>query len=277
MRTVDNEPATTEREESTAPEEKEMTFLDHLEELRWRIVKAFAGVIIGTILCWVFIDWIMDQALLLPVKNLNANLAPGQQPIHLQNLKPFGQLFLYMQVAFAGGIILSIPNLLYQIWAFIAPGLMPKERRYIKSIVFFSSFCFLSGIAFAYFVMLPQALSFFAGFGTTEIANNIAVSEYMNFIISVMLAAGVVFELPMVSWFLSQLGILTPAFMRHYRRHAIVVIFILAALLTPGTDPVSQVLLAVPLLVLYELSIGISAIAWRGKRKRAVKEDVIGH
>ncbi len=247
--------------------EKEMSFLDHLEELRWRIIKAALGVVLGTIICWVFIDWIMDAVMLGPVVRLNSSLSPGQQPIHLQNLKPFGQLFLYMQVAIIGGIILSVPNILYQLWAFIAPGLLPKERRYIKWIVFFSSFCFLAGIAFSYFVMLPAALTFFAGFGSTQIANNIAIGEYMSFIISVMLAAGVVFELPMVSWFLSQLGILTPAFMRHYRRHAIVVIFVLAAFLTPGTDPVSQVLLAVPLFVLYEISIGISALAWRGKRK----------
>ncbi|HXF99136.1 MAG TPA: twin-arginine translocase subunit TatC [Bacteroidota bacterium] len=252
-------------------EEKEMTFLDHLEELRWRIIKALIGIIIGMIICWVFIDWIMDDVLLKPVKHVNENLAPGQQPIHLQNLKPFGQLFLYMQVAIIGGIIISIPNILYQLWAFIAPGLLPKERRYIKAIVVFSSFCFLAGIAFAYFVMLPSALTFFAGFGSAEIVNNIAINEYMNFVISVMLAAGVVFELPMVSWFLSQLGILTPAFMRHYRRHAIVGIFVLAAVLTPGTDPVSQILLAGPLILLYELSIGISALAWRSKRTRAAE------
>jgi sec-independent protein translocase protein TatC len=245
----------------------EMTFFDHLEELRWRLVKAIAGVLIGMIVCWIFIDWIMNDVLLRPVLTLNSHLSSGQQPIHLQNLKPFGQIFLYMEVAIIGGVILSVPNILYQVWVFIAPGLMPKERRYIKSIVFFSSFCFLAGIAFAYFVMLPAALQFFAGFGTMEIVNNIAINEYMSFIISVMLAAGVVFELPMVSWFLSKLGILTPAFMRHYRRHAIVVIFILAAVLTPGTDPVSQILLAIPLLVLYEVSIGISAIAWRGKKK----------
>lgn len=257
-----------------------MSFLDHLEELRWRIVKAVIGVVLGTIICWVFIDWIMDQVLLKPITNLNADIkanpGSGMQPINLQNLKPFGQLFLYMQVAIIGGIIVSIPNILYQLWAFIAPGLMPKERKYVKSIVFFSSFCFLAGIAFAYFVMLPSALTFFAGFGSTQIQNNIAISEYMSFIISVMLAAGVVFELPMVSWFLSLLGILTPAFMRHYRRHAIVVIFILAAILTPGTDPVSQVLLAAPLLVLYELSIGISALAWRGKRKREAEREKAG-
>jgi sec-independent protein translocase protein TatC len=248
--------------------EHEMSFLDHLEELRWRIVKAALGIVVGGIVCWIFIDWIMDVVMLGPVVHLNNNLSEGMQPIHLQNLKPFGQLFLYMQVAIIGGIVLSIPNILYQLWAFIAPGLLPKERRYIKWIVFFSSFCFLAGIAFSYFAMLPAALQFFAGFGSQQIVNNIAIGEYMSFIISVMLAAGIVFELPMVSWFLSQLGILTPAFMRHYRRHSIVVIFVLAAILTPGTDPVSQVLLAVPLLVLYEISIGISVLAWKGKKKR---------
>jgi len=246
---------------------KEMSFLEHLEELRWRIVKALIGIILGMIVCWVFIDDIMNTLLLRPVIDLNQSLKPGQQPIQLQNLKPFGQVFLYMQVAIIGGVVLSIPNILYQLWSFIAPGLMPKERRYIKWIVFFSSFCFLFGIAFAYFLMLPAALTFFAGFGTPQIENNIAISEYMNFIISVMLAAGVVFELPMVSWFLSKLGILTPKFMRRYRRHSIVAIFVLAALLTPGTDPVSQVLLAVPLLLLYEISIMISAWAWKGKNK----------
>jgi sec-independent protein translocase protein TatC len=256
--------------EEEAP--REMSFLDHLEELRWRIVRVLIGVVVGMIICWVFIDFIMDGILLRPVVILNNNLSAGQQPIHLQNLKPFGQLFLYMQVAVIGGVLISLPYIFYQLWAFIAPGLMPKERKYIRWIVFFSTFCFLSGVAFSYFVMLPAALQFFAGFGTPMIANNIAISEYMNFIISVMLAAGVVFELPMVSWFLSKLGILTPAFMRHYRRHSIVAIFILAAFLTPGTDPVSQVLLAIPLMALFEVSIWVSAWAWRGKIKHASEE-----
>jgi sec-independent protein translocase protein TatC len=249
--------------EPEGTESHEMSFFDHLEELRWRVIKAIIGIAVGMIVCWVFIDWIMNQVLLAPVINVNAKLPPGQPPFHLQNLKPFGQLFLYMQVAIIGGALLSLPNILYQIWAFVAPGLLPNERKYVRSIVFFSSFCFLAGVVFAYFVMLPAALSFFATFGTATIENNIAVNEYMNFIISVMLAAGVVFELPMVSWFLSRLGILTPKFMRKYRRHAIVVIFILAAVLTPGTDPVSQVLLAVPLMVLYEISIFVSAWASR--------------
>jgi sec-independent protein translocase protein TatC len=255
-----------EPEESSA---HEMSFFDHLEELRWRLIKAIIGVVLGMIVCWIFIDWIMNMVLLKPVTDINSHLGPGQPPFHLQNLKPFGQLFLYMQVAIIGGVLLSIPNILYQIWAFIAPGLLPRERKYIRAIVFFSTLCFLSGVAFAYFVMLPAALGFFATFGTAVIENNIAISEYMNFIISVMLSAGIVFELPMVSWFLSKLGILTPQFMRRYRRHAIVVIFILAAALTPGTDPVSQVLLAIPLMGLYEISILVSAWASR-KRKESL-------
>jgi sec-independent protein translocase protein TatC len=249
----------------------EMSFLDHLEELRWRVIKTLIGVIAGAILCGVFIDWLMDGVLLQPIADANASLPPGRDPIRLQNLKPFGQVFLYMQVALAGGVVVSIPWVLYQLWAFIAPGLLPRERKYIRWIVFFSSFCFLGGVAFAYFVMLPAALRFFAGFGSAAIENNIAVNEYMSFIISVMLAAGIVFELPMVSWFLSQLGILTPAFMRRYRRHALVAIVVLAALLTPGTDPVSQVLLAIPLFLLYEISIGVSALVWRSRRRRAAE------
>ena len=250
-------------------EEREMSFLDHLEELRWRIIKALAGIVIGGIVCAIFIDWLVNEVLLRPVLLVNSSLAAGQQAIHLQNLKPFGQVFLYLQVAIIGGAILSLPNILYQFWAFIAPGLMAHERKYIRAIVIFSSLCFLVGVAFAYFVIIPSALTFFAGFGSTDIQNNIAISEYMNFIVSVMLAAGVVFELPMVSWFLSKLGILTPAFMRRYRRHAIVVIFVLAALLTPGTDPVSQVLLGIPLIVLYEISIWISVWASRPKEAPA--------
>ena len=251
----------------TGPEGKEMSFFEHLEELRWRIVWILIGVVIGTIVCWIFIDFLIDAILLRPITHLNASLSGSQQPLRLQNLKPFGQLFLYMEVAITGGVILSLPNLLYQIWAFIAPGLMPKERKYIRAIVFFSTFCFISGIVFAYYVMLPAALQFFAGFGTPTIQNNIAVNEYMSFVISVLLAAGVVFELPMVSWFLSKIGILRPEFMRRYRRHSIVVIFLLAAALTPGTDPVSQILLAIPLVVLYEISILVSAWSWRGRKK----------
>lgn len=232
----------------------EMGFLDHLEELRWRIIKSVIGVVIGAVICGVFVDWIMNYFLLAPALKTNP-------PLVLINLKPYGQLVLYMEVILIGGIIISIPNILYQFWKFIEPGLLPSERSYISWIVFFSTICFFGGAAFAYWVMLPTALMFFAAFGTSAITNNIAINEYFSFVISVILTAGIVFELPMVSFFLSKLGILTPKFMRRYRKHAVVIILIIAGVLTPGPDVTSQLLLGVPLFILYELSILISKFA----------------
>jgi sec-independent protein translocase protein TatC len=200
----------------------------------------------------------------------NFLLAPAtktEPPLSLINLKPYGQLVLYMEVILVGGIILSIPNIFYQLWKFIEPGLMASERKYISWIVFFSTFCFLGGLVFAYYVMIPTALKFFAAFGTQAITNNIAINEYFSFVISVMLTAGVVFELPMVSFFLSKLGILTPQFMRRYRKHAIVIILLLAGILTPSPDVTSQLLLGVPLFILYEISILISKFS---QKKEAV-------
>lgn len=240
--------------DNTKSNGNEMSFLEHLEELRWRIIKAILGVVVGAVICGIFIDWIMNTLLLAPALSTNP-------PLVLINLKPYGQLVLYMEVVLVGGLVLSVPNIFYQFWRFIEPGLMPSERKYISWVVFFSSVCFLGGIVFAYFVMLPTALKFFASFGTQAIQNNIAINEYFSFVISVMLTAGVVFELPMVSFFLSKLGILTPRFMRKYRKHAIVLILLLAGILTPSPDITSQLLLGVPLLLLYELSIFISVIA----------------
>jgi len=238
------------------PHEGSMSFLEHLEEFRWRIIYSLIGIVLGTIIAWIFIDYLVDYVLLVPAKNSGSEL---------QNLKPFGQLFMYMQIAIIVGCILSIPNIFYQFWKFISPALQKKERKYISMIVIFSSLCFLLGIAFAYFVMLPLALKFANQFGSISIKNLFAIDEYMSIILSVMLTAGFVFELPMVSFFLTKLGILTPSFMKKYRKHAFVIIMVASAILTPGTDPVSQVILAVPLLLLYEISILISKIAKKKK------------
>ena len=208
-------------------EEGEMTFLEHLEELRWRLIYSLIGLAVGTIICWIFVDFLVNDVLLLPV----------------------------------GGVILSLPNIFYQFWKFISPALKKNERKYITAIVAFSTLCFLLGIVFAYFVMLPLSLKFAAQFGSAEIKNIFAIDEYMSIIISIMLGSGLVFELPMISFFLTKIGILKPSFMKKYRRHAIVVIFIAAAFLTPGTDPVSQLILAAPLVLLYEISILISKLA----------------
>ncbi len=237
--------------EDVEEQEDGMSFLQHLEELRWRFVYAIIGILIGTIVTWIFIDFLVNSILLLPAQKANINL---------QNLRPFGQLFLFMQIAIIGGIILSIPNVFYQMWTFIAPALKQSEKKYITLIVVFSTICFLSGIAFAYFIMLPLTLKFAGEFGSIEIENNFAITEYFSMIISIMLGAALVFELPMLSFLLSKIGILTPQLMRKYRKHSIVTILILAAILTPGTDPVAQVLLAIPLALLYEISIFVSKV-----------------
>lgn len=230
----------------------EMSFLDHLEELRWRIIYSLIGLVAGTAVSWFFIDFLVETVLLKPARDTG---------MALQNLRPFGQLFMYMEVAIIAGVVLSLPNIFYQFWKFLSPALRKRERKYIWWIVVFSTLCFLLGVVFAYFIMIPISFKFAVQFGTEAIKNQFTIDEYLSIILSIILGAGIVFELPMISYFLTKLGILSPAFMRKYRRHAIVVIFILSAFLSPGTDPVSQLILAVPLFLLYEISILISKIA----------------
>lgn len=238
--------------------DNEMGFLDHLEELRWRIIKALLGVVAGGIIMGVFIDWIMNNIIFAPAANTNP-------PLSIINLRPYGQFLIYMEVILIGGAVISVPNIIYQFWKFIEPALMPNERRYVTSVVIFTSVCFLTGAMFAYFVMLPAALGFFATFGTTIIENKIAADEYMSFVLSLVIAAGIVFELPMLSFFLSKLGILKPQFMRKNRKYAIVIILLIAGIVTPGPDITSQLMLGIPLLVLYEISIFICKFSQKKK------------
>lgn len=246
----------------------EMGFLDHLEELRWRIIKSVIGIVVGGIIVAFFIDDIMKFVIFAPAKNTNP-------PLTIINLKPYGQFTLYMQVILIGGIIASVPNIIYQFWKFIEPALMPNERKYISGIVFFTSLCFIVGLVFAYFVLLPTALNFFASFGTDIILNQIDANEYMQFIISVCLLAGIVFELPMVSFFLSKVGILKPEFMRKYRKHAVVAILIISAVMTPSPDIVSQIMLAIPLFILYEISIYISKVSQKKRDSLNTDEETV--
>lgn len=228
--------------------DKEMNFLDHLEELRWRLIKSLIAIVVCAVLVGVFSDYIITNILLLPAKNT-------EPPLNIINLKPYGQVTLYLEVIIVGGMILSIPVIVYQFWKFIQPGLLPNERKYISGIIVFTVLCFLIGVAFIYFVFLPTALGFFAKFGSSLIQNQIAVDEYLSFVLSMILVGGLVFELPVISFFLAKLGILKNTFMKKYRRHAIVLILILAGILTPTPDIASQLLLGIPLLLLYEISI----------------------
>ncbi len=228
--------------------DSDMGFLDHLEELRWRIIKSLVGVVIGSVVVGFFIDWIMNNIIFAPA-------AQSNPPLSIINLRPYGQFIIYMEVIFIGGAVLSVPNIIYQIWKFVEPALKENERKYVTGVVIFTSLCFLSGVVFSYFLMLPAALGFFANFGSTIIENKISADEYMSFVISLVIASGLVFELPMLSFFLSKIGILKPSLMRKYRRHALVAILLIAGIVTPGPDITSQVMLGIPLVGLYELSI----------------------
>jgi sec-independent protein translocase protein TatC len=247
-----------------SPSQKEMSFLEHLDELRSKIIKALIGILVGTILCVFFADFIVQNVLLHPLRSLG---------LKTQVLSPYGIVMLYMESVLICGIILSMPYTIYCLWTFVAPGLLPKERRYISRIVFFTSFCFFAGVAFGYYILLPAALNFFASFGTQNIDLNIALDQYVSFMLTLLLGAGLVFELPMVSYFLSKMGILTPGFMRKFRRHAIVVIFIISAVVTPTPDMVTQTLLALPMILLYEVSIFVSK--YSQKKTAASPEDAV--
>jgi len=244
--------------------EREMSFLDHLEELRKQIIKMVVGILIGTALCIYFADFIVQKLLLNPLISVG---------LKAQVLSPYGIVMLYMEAILICGIILSMPYSIYCLWKFVAPGLLPKERRYISRIVFFTSLCFFSGIAFGYYILLPAALTFFSTFGTQNIELHIALDQYVSFMLALLLGAGLVFELPMISYFLSKMGMLTPAFMRKYRRHAIVVILIISAVVTPIPDMVTQTLLALPMFFLYEVSIFVSKFAQ--KKKTPSTENIV--
>lgn len=228
--------------------EKEMSFFDHLSDLRKRIMYMVLGLLIACIAAAFIVDFLMETVLLAPALQV-------KPPLKLQNIRPFGQTLLYFKVLLFAGFVISVPNTLFQLWMFVAPGLYEHERSWVRRITILTTFCFLSGIVFAYYVMVPTMLGFASGFGSAQIENSIEISEYFSFMTMTILSAGLIFELPMISFVLARIGILTSQFMTRYRRHAIIIILFLAAALTPSTDPISQLVLAGPLWILYEISI----------------------
>jgi|TARA_B100001105_G_scaffold241842_1_gene221535 sec-independent protein translocase protein TatC len=234
-----------------------MPFLDHLEELRWRLVKSLGSILLGAAITFFFIDALIDL-LIRPTQNLST-------PMDLQVLKVQGMFMIKWGIALIGGVVLAIPVLTFQLWKFIAPGLYLNEKKYAAPLIIFTYLSFLIGLIFAYTVMIPFSLEFFTSVGMTGIDNNFSINYYFNFITWLMIGSGFIFELPVLVFILSVIGLLTPAFMSHYRRHSAVVILVLSAFITPP-DPVSLVLMSIPLLGLYELSIGVS---WLVNRKKS--------
>ena len=231
-----------------------MSFLEHLEELRWRIIKSIAAVVLFAVLAFIRVD-LLIQLLTAPVLRL-------EKSIDLQALKITDMFMVEIMVSLLAGLVLAIPVVIYQVWRFVAPAMGKHARRNTLGIVLFGSLFFMGGVSFGYLVLLPFSLRFFSALGGDIVASNYSIHAYLGYVVWMLLAAGIVFQLPVLSLILTRIGLLTPAFLRHYRRYALVAILVLGAILTPP-DPLSQVFMAIPLIGLYEFSIFISKVFQR--------------
>jgi sec-independent protein translocase protein TatC len=248
-----------------------MPLTAHLEELRWRLIKALAAVAVAFIGCYGFAEWLFE---LLTQPLLSLNIGHGaEEPgaaanvVHLIGTGVVEAFFTKLKVSLIAAVFIASPVLFYQIWQFVAPGLYDTEKRYARPFVFFGTFFFVSGAWFCYALVLPVGYRFFIEqYATIRVSPEIRISEYLSFTARMLLAFGVTFELPVITFFLARLGVVTHTMMLGYARYAILVIVIVAAILTPGPDVASQMLMAGPLFVLYALSIGVAYVFGRSKR-----------
>lgn len=271
-------------------ESAEMTFIDHLDALRKHLVRAVIIFIACAIGAFLAKDFIFNDIIFAPTRNdfptyralcwLSDALGLGNSiclefniPFKIINTEMAGQFTMHMQVAAVVGFIVAFPFIFWEIWRFVKPGLHRKEVKYTEGIIFFTSSLFLIGVAFGYYVMTPFSVNFFATYQvSTLVENTFTLTSYISFITMFTLLSGIIFELPIAVYFLSKLGLITPDFMRKYRRHSIVVILIIAAIITPA-DAASQILVFIPVWVLYELSIFISARVVRNMQLDEEREE----
>ena len=239
--------------ENEAEDESSMSFTEHLGELRMRIVRMLIGATVGFLLCYGVAEDLF-RYLSLPLVKV---MPPDTRFIYTSVPEGF---FVYLKIAFVAGVFVASPYIFYQLWAFIAPGLYQEERRHIVPLALCSALFFLLGAAFCYWGVFPFAFTFFMSYSTGMIVAMPSLNEYLGFALKMLLAFGLIFEMPLFAFFLSRLRIITPAWMRKVRRYAILAIFIVAAILTPP-DVFSQLLMAGPMLVLYEVSIYVAALA----------------
>lgn len=251
----------------------EMGFLDHLEELRWVLVRSAAGVAVAAILAFIFYRFIFDNIVLAPksadfftnrmlcslASMLNSpKLCINSSHLDIININMAGQFNTHIQVSFFAGLIVSFPYIVHQVWGFIKPALYPSERKRVRGAVFYISVLFLLGVLFGYYIISPLTIHFLGGYSiSSEVTNQINLGSYIASVTSVTLATGILFELPIFILFLTKAGIVTPSFLRKYRRHAFVLIMIAAAIITPP-DILSLLLVTLPLWLLYEFSIAVS-------------------
>ncbi len=261
---------------------KNMSFFGHLEELRKRLFWCAAAVIIGGSLFFYYTTEIVDTVYIAMSKtdfvtyrwlcqfsqtfHLGDSLCAAEIPIRLQSVKVTGQFSTNIYFAAVGGIVAAFPFLLFQVWSFIKPGLKKNELRATRGVVFYASLLFALGIFFGYFLIAPLCIQFFGTYTmSSAVDNDFTISDYISTITTTTFWTGVLFELPILIYILSKLDVVNPAFLRTYRKHAIVVVLILAAIITPP-DFYTQVLVAIPILILYEISIFVSARVHRQRK-----------
>lgn len=253
----------------------EMSFLDHLEDLRWLLVRSTIGVLVAAALVFFVSDYIFDVIIFGPTNpefisykllcDLTTFFGGGASsciteiPFYVQNTEMEGQISILIWISITGGFIVAFPFILWQIWKFIKPALYDQERHSALLFIFSASLLFFVGVLFGYYVIVPLSVHFFATFTVSSvIKNEFNLSSYIGLIKTSVLACGILFELPIIIYFLSKLGLVTPQFLRTYRKHALVIILIAAAIVTPP-DVISQIIVTIPLMIIYELSIFISA------------------
>lgn len=271
----------TEKQEETK-DINELTFWEHLEALRWHIVRSIIAVLVLAIAAFIMRDFVFNTLILAPKSSdfitnvylcklselLGINgLCITDLNLEIINLEMSGQFLIHMYVSIVTGVIVAIPYIIAEIWAFIRPALYPQEQKYTSGAVVATSALFILGAMFSYFMIVPLTINFLGTYQVSEAVNNtISLKSYIGTVVSLTFAVGVVFELPVFVYFLTQVGVLTPTYMKRNRKYMLVIVLILAAIITPA-DIFSQIMVAVPLLGLYEVSIVVSAHVLRKKLK----------
>ena len=263
-----------------------MSFVDHLEALRWHVVRSGIVWILSAIAIFINIDWVFDKIIFAPAQNgfitydllckLGHKLGVGDSlcmppmNLQLQGNTISGPFMSAVSIAMIGGLIVTFPYLFWELWRFIKPALSPKEIKYSRGSIFWVSLCFFTGAAFGYFLLAPFTFNFLANFSLGSVGAYKYIptlDDYIDTLNNIILGCGISFELPVLAYILSKIGLITAEFLRKYRKYAFVIILILAAVITPSPDWTSQVIVAIPLLLLYEISVFIAASVDKKKAK----------
>ena len=248
------------------PTEEKMPFTSHLEELRTRIIRIMIAAAIGFGVCWYFKDWLFQ----IITRPLHQVLPPNSFMIYTNLPEAF---FNYMKISFFASLFLTSPYSLYQLWKFISPGLYKTEKKYVVPFVITSTLLFVGGVLFGYFLALPPAFSFFVEFSSDFLKPMISLREYLSFCLKLLLAFGLSFELPVIIFFMVKIGVVSSKMLAKQRRYAILVIFVAAAILTPSPDALTQIIMAIPLMGLYEIGIFVAKFAEKKRPKANDEKD----